>query len=213
MVMSSRLSSSHGSRQTCEPIKIDLCRIYGYNSTRMPNLAENILQADAKMELETYMPLLQFQCANELQFFLCSVYVPFCNVLSPTMEPLGPCRPTCERVKAGCLQILEQFKMPWPEKLTCEKFPVENGPNSMCMEGPGEHAAPAKIPQSSMNDIRTNPMLISKVKEEIKTAKKVAEKYDKSNQFLELLENTVIGQEPAQVPDKENTLFFIYYAN
>ena len=70
---SQRLSSSHGGRPTCEPIKIEFCRHIGYNLTGMPNLANNNLQADAKMELETYMPLVRFQCSNELQFFLCSV--------------------------------------------------------------------------------------------------------------------------------------------
>ena len=198
LVVSSRHSSIHGSRQACEPIKIDLCKGNGYNMTRMPNLAENILQADAKMELETYMPLLQIKCANELQFFLCSVYVPFCNEQTPMMEPLGPCRPTCERVKAGCQPFLKQFSMPWPSKLNCDKFPIENGPNSMCMEGPGENAK-LNIPASSINDIQTNPILMTKVKEEINTVKKLAKKYDKQNSLLELLESTFIGQEPAQV--------------
>ena len=199
LAVSSRLSSIHGSRQACEPIKIDLCKMIGYNMTTMPNLAKNILQADAKMELETFMPLFQTKCANELQFFLCSVYVPFCNEQNPMMEPLGPCRPTCERVKAGCQQFLKQFGFPWPEKLNCDKFPIENGPNSMCMEGPGENAAVLNIPASSINDIQTNPILMTKMKEEIKTVKKYAEKYDKHNSLLQILENNVKGQEPAQV--------------
>ena len=115
------------------------------------------------------------------------------------MEPLGPCRPTCERVKAGCQQFLKQFGFPWPEKLNCDKFPIENGPNSMCMEGPGENAAVLNIPASSINDIQTNPILMTKMKEEIKTVKKYAEKYDKHNSLLQILENNVKGQEPAQV--------------
>ena len=114
------------------------------------------------------------------------------------MEPLGPCRPTCERVKAGCQPFLKQFSMPWPPKLNCDKFPIENGPNSMCMEGPGENAK-LNIPASSINDIQTNPILMTKVKEEINTVKKLAKKYDKQNSLLELLESTFIGQEPAQV--------------
>jgi hypothetical protein len=33
----------------------------------MPNLAGHSLQADAKYELETFAPLIQSGCANELQ--------------------------------------------------------------------------------------------------------------------------------------------------
>ena len=79
VVTAQRMSSSHVGSQTCEPIKIDYCRNIGYNMTGMPNLANNILQADAKMELEGYSPLFTLQCANEVTFFLCSVYAPFCS--------------------------------------------------------------------------------------------------------------------------------------
>ena len=61
MVISQRINSG----PTCEPIKVDLCNRIGYNLTGMPNLAQNSLQADAKMELETFTPLMQFNCANE----------------------------------------------------------------------------------------------------------------------------------------------------
>ena len=36
----------------------------------MPNLAGHNLQADAKYELETFAPLIQSGCANELQVHL-----------------------------------------------------------------------------------------------------------------------------------------------
>ena len=72
IIVSQRLSSSHGgSSPTCEPIKIEMCRNIGYSMTGMPNFADNTLQADAKQQLETYGPMLSFNCANELQFFLC----------------------------------------------------------------------------------------------------------------------------------------------
>ena len=45
-----------------------------------------ILQGDAKAGLETFMPLIQFGCSPDLQFFLCSVHVPMCVTLPPTQD-------------------------------------------------------------------------------------------------------------------------------
>ena len=98
---------------TCEPIKIDMCRSLGYNMTGMPNLAMNSRQSDAAQNLETWSPLIGTRCANELQFFLCSVYTPMCVSLDSLTSGssssssgagsmarlIGPCKPLCERVK------------------------------------------------------------------------------------------------------------------
>ena len=199
LVASQRLSPNQGG-PTCEPIKIDLCRNIGlYNMTGMPNLAGNKLQADAKFELETYTPLLQFNCANELPFFLCSVYVPMCNVMTNSL--IGPCRPMCDRVKLGCLPLLTQVQLPWPKKLECSNFPLKNDMHNMCMEGPGENAPPVKLPPSTINEIETNPNLMEKVKEtlsNVETYKKLKEKYDKQQAYLDQLEKTVGEQEPAR---------------
>ena len=69
----------------------------------MPNLLGHQLQGDAKAGLETFMPLIQYGCSPDLQFFLCSVHVPMCVSLPPTSdskEPthqlIGPCRYTQE---------------------------------------------------------------------------------------------------------------------
>ena len=203
IILSQRLSSSHGgSSPTCEPIKIEMCRNIGYSMTGMPNFADNTLQADAKQQLETYGPMLSFNCANELQFFLCSVYVPVCTETDGVTKTLiGPCRPMCERVKAGCLPLLKDINLPWPAPLRCSKFPEKNDMNNMCMEGPGEDALPAPPPASSINDIQTNPILKKKVTELLESGadKKLAEKYDNTKEYLQLLENEINKQVPAQV--------------
>merc|ERR1719422_1768612 len=67
----------------CEPIKIEQCATE-YNSTGMPNMMGHQLQGDAKAGLETFLPLIQFGCSPDLQFFLCSVHVPMCVTLPPT---------------------------------------------------------------------------------------------------------------------------------
>jgi len=127
----------------CEPIKLEQCSIYkNYESTGMPNLLGHQLQGDAKAGLETFMPLIQYGCSPDLQFFLCSVHVPMCVSLPPTSdskEPthqlIGPCRPLCQRVKRACLQILQNFNLPWPEALNCDRFPPVNNHEHMCMDG------------------------------------------------------------------------------
>merc|ERR1719189_2657270 len=68
----------------CEPIKIEQCRAE-YNTTGMPNMMGHSLQGDAKAGLETFLPLIQYGCSEELQFFLCSVHVPMCVELPGDM--------------------------------------------------------------------------------------------------------------------------------
>ena len=98
------------------------------------------LQGDAKAILETFMPLIQYECSSELQFFLCSVHVPMCVTLpgegsDPAHTLIGPCRPLCQRVKAACERVLKNFNLEWPEALECDRFPPSNDLENMCMEG------------------------------------------------------------------------------
>ena len=69
------------------------------------------------------------------------------------------------------------------------------------MEGPGEDTPPAPPPASSINDIQTNPILKKKVTELLESGadKKLAEKYDNTKEYLQLLENEINKQVPAQV--------------
>lgn len=120
--------------QQCTPITISLCRDVGYNVTRMPNLAGHEAQQDAELELKTFSPLIQYGCSPDLQFFLCSVYVPLCT---PKIDiAIGACRPMCERVKRSCEPVLNEFGYKWPDTLNCTQFPVENNEYTMCMEVP-----------------------------------------------------------------------------
>ena len=119
----------------CEAIDIELCLGLGYNSTGMPNLVGHESQEDAKMQLMTFKPLIQYGCASQLPFFLCSVHVPMCS--EKVYEPIGPCRPMCENVRSRCEPLLQEFGFPWPPALNCTKFPMHNDHQYMCMEGPG----------------------------------------------------------------------------
>ncbi|KAL8572301.1 hypothetical protein ACOMHN_019241 [Nucella lapillus] len=122
--------------RTCEAIRFPMCKGLGYNVTGMPNLVGHRDQQDASLQLQTFTPLIQYGCSNQLKFFLCSVYVPMCT--EKVMEPIGPCRPMCESVRRRCQPVLNEFGYPWPALLNCSKFPARNDQNHMCMDGPGE---------------------------------------------------------------------------
>lgn len=118
----------------CEPIRIEVCRNIGYNVTLFPNMVGHEVQMEADLQLQTFMPLVQYGCSSQLRFFLCSVYSPMCtekvNVL------IGPCRPLCESVQARCGPILQELGFRWPAALNCSRFVPENTVDAMCMEGP-----------------------------------------------------------------------------
>lgn len=138
--------------RTCEPIRVDLCRGLGYNATGMPNFIGHELQSDADFTLKTFMPLIQYGCSAQLQFFLCSVYVPMCT--EKALNPIGPCRGLCESVRARCYPVLQGFGFSWPSALDCQRFPNENNHEHMCMEGPGEG-----ISDTSPPVVRTPPII------------------------------------------------------
>ncbi|VDP70392.1 unnamed protein product [Echinostoma caproni] len=117
------------------PILIPECQNTFYNFTGMPNLVEQETQFDARHQLQTFKPLITYKCSSKLNFFLCSVYTPMCDV--NTRHLIGPCRPLCEHVRARCAPVLRVFDFDWPANLNCSRFPVKNSVDgAMCMEGP-----------------------------------------------------------------------------
>ncbi|CAH8864845.1 unnamed protein product [Trichobilharzia szidati] len=117
------------------PIQIPECQNTFYNYTGMPNLVGQETQFDARHQLQTFKPLITYKCSSKLNFFLCSVYTPMCDV--NTHYLIGPCRPLCEHVRARCAPVLRVFDFDWPENLNCSRFPVKNSVGgAMCMEGP-----------------------------------------------------------------------------
>ncbi|KAF8565121.1 hypothetical protein P879_01647 [Paragonimus westermani] len=146
------------------PIQIPECQNSFYNFTGMPNFVDQETQLDAQQQLKTFKPLIAYKCSNKLNFFLCSVYVPMCDV--NTRHLIGPCRPLCEHVKARCAPVLRIFDFDWPANLNCSRFPVKNvGGGTMCMEGPYDSEDNVAIaPQQLANSpdrFGENPMIAS----------------------------------------------------
>lgn len=117
----------------CEPIKIEICKGIGYNETSMPNLVGHEMQTDVDLTLQTFSPLISYGCSAQLNFFLCSAYLPMCT--EKVNKVIGPCRSLCEAVRARCHPVLSSFGFHWPNTLDCNRFPKDNNHENMCMQG------------------------------------------------------------------------------
>ncbi|XP_046908626.2 frizzled-7-B [Dermatophagoides farinae] len=120
--------------ESCEPIIIPMCKDIKYNQTMFPNILGHINQESAKDEVHQYLPLVKINCSPHLQIFLCSIYVPVCNVLE---TPLKPCRSLCISARKGCDVLMEQFGFRWPEHLDCAKFPKSD--QELCFGENNDH--------------------------------------------------------------------------
>lgn len=128
--------------ERCEPIVIPLCDGIQYNTTIMPNLLGHAKQETAGLELHQYMPLVKIQCSPDLQIFLCSIFVPVCNVLE---KPIPPCRSLCLSARKGCEGLMNKFGFTWPENLDCNNFPI-GSKNEICVGDNTNDQSPPEQP-------------------------------------------------------------------
>lgn len=129
---SSVLASSANGNGRCEDITIPMCRGIGYNLTAMPNELNHDTQDEAGLEVHQFWPLVEIKCSPDLKFFLCSMYTPIC--LPEYSKPLPACRSVCERARAGCAPLMQQYGFSWPERMACERLPNQGDPENLCME-------------------------------------------------------------------------------
>ncbi|XP_001868222.2 frizzled-2 [Culex quinquefasciatus] len=120
----------------CEEITIPMCRGIGYNLTSFPNEMNHETQEEAGLEVHQFWPLVEIKCSPDLKFFLCSMYTPIC--IEDYHKPLPVCRSVCERARAGCAPIMQQYSFSWPERMACENLPVSGDSDNLCMEQPSE---------------------------------------------------------------------------
>ncbi|XP_044001072.1 frizzled-2 [Aphidius gifuensis] len=126
------MSSSSNGNGRCEDITIPMCRGIGYNLTAMPNDLNHDTQEEAGLEVHQFWPLVEIKCSPDLKFFLCSMYTPIC--LAEYSKPLPACRSVCERARAGCAPLMQQYGFSWPERMSCERLPYHGDPENLCME-------------------------------------------------------------------------------
>lgn len=127
--------SNYATPQRCEEITIPMCKGIGYNLTSMPNELNHDNQEEAGFEVHQFWPLVEINCSAELKFFLCSVYTPIC--FEDFHNNLKVCRSVCERARAGCEPIMQEYGFEWPERMNCSRLPTRNE-SSLCMEPPTE---------------------------------------------------------------------------
>lgn len=100
------------------PDDLRLCQNVGYTRMLLPNLLDHETMAEVKQQASSWVPLVHKKCHPSTQILLCSLFAPVC-----LDRPIYPCRWLCEAVRDSCTPIMEAFGFPWPEMLTCDKFP------------------------------------------------------------------------------------------
>ncbi|RVE68888.1 hypothetical protein OJAV_G00096630 [Oryzias javanicus] len=151
---------SYGKAPQCVDIPDDLrlCHTVGYNQMLLPNLLEHETMAEVKQQASSWVPLVHKNCHKDTQVFLCALFAPVCMD-----RPVYPCRWMCETVRDSCSPIMEAFGFPWPEMLTCDKFP-EDGvciavaqPNATEASRPS--AGPSAVCPPCDTELKTDAML------------------------------------------------------
>lgn len=103
------------------PADLQLCHNVGYKRMRLPNLLEHESMPEVKQQASSWVPLLAKRCHSDTQVFLCSLFAPVC-----LDRPIYPCRSLCEVVRDSCAPVMESYGFPWPDMLSCNKFPFDN---------------------------------------------------------------------------------------
>ncbi|KAM9395640.1 secreted frizzled-related protein 5-like isoform 2-T2 [Salvelinus alpinus] len=121
------------------PADLRLCHNVGYKKMRLPNLLDHETMPEVKQQAGSWVPLLAKRCHADTQVFLCSLFAPVC-----LDRPIYPCRSLCEAVRDSCAPVMETYGFPWPEMLTCDKFPIDN---DLCIpiQFAGNQATPAPV--------------------------------------------------------------------
>ena len=123
--------------------------IYIINSVDKTKYLNHTLQEEAALEVNQFFPLVKLNCADEIKFFLCSLYAPPC-VHSKDSPP--PCRSLCSRVRKGCEPLMKEHGFAWPKSMACEQFPEANG-SAICLSRPNKTVQSSLLSDSSTGDL------------------------------------------------------------
>ncbi|NP_001266215.1 uncharacterized protein LOC100634725 precursor [Amphimedon queenslandica] len=112
--------------KTCEELtQVPMCKGL-YNRTSLPNPRGHQTQEEANTELVEFSPLVSSNCTQYLRHFLCSYYLPLCEVYLPPELTVPPCRELCVHVYLSCNELLVKYNMEWPQHLSCDLFPAKS---------------------------------------------------------------------------------------
>ncbi|KAG7269434.1 hypothetical protein CRUP_012117 [Coryphaenoides rupestris] len=138
---------SYGKAPQCVDIPDDLrlCYNVGYTQMLLPNLLDHETLAEVKQQAGSWVPLVYKNCHPGTQVFLCSLFAPVCMD-----RPVYPCRWLCEAVRDGCTPIMESFGFPWPDMLTCDRFPA----GDVCIAMTAPNATEATKPTAFKTKIK-----------------------------------------------------------
>jgi frizzled protein 5/8 len=126
--------------ETCEDVKVPMCKQIGYNQTIFPNEQHHTTQTEAGLEIHQFWPLVEIGCSPHLRFFLCSKYVPIC--FPNFSKTLQACRKVCEMAREGCEPVMAYYGFKWPDRFNCgdlvsyeeSQSPENKDNNVMCMQ-------------------------------------------------------------------------------
>lgn len=133
----------------CQQIIVPFCKDIQYNMTIMPNLLNHQKQNDAAIDVYQYYPLVKIKCSPDLQFFLCSVYIPVCTILE---RPLPPCRSLCLSAQNGCEPTMQKFGFNWPPHLECSQYPEGQDIDGQMCVGENKMSPSTKRPHGHNNN-------------------------------------------------------------
>ncbi|VDN85212.1 unnamed protein product [Brugia pahangi] len=131
------LTSDRPTSPKCVDIPRNLTLCYGiqYSTMRLPNLLEHETVDEVIEQAAPWIPLHRLNCHPDTQLFLCSLFAPVC--LATLDREILPCQSLCTAVQQGCESRMRQYGFPWPEMLSCNKYPKDN---DMCIGAVSEKA-------------------------------------------------------------------------
>ncbi|KAL3855399.1 hypothetical protein ACJMK2_014610 [Sinanodonta woodiana] len=116
----------------CVPNRSPICQSMPYNETLFPNLIGNENIDEANAILTQFSPLITYGCSDQLDDFLCLVYIPPCT--STIYYAIPPCRRLCDLVASACVPLMKEFGFPWPDNLNCKRFPETSTSDKLCIQ-------------------------------------------------------------------------------
>nr|AVK72340.1 secreted frizzled related protein 1/5 [Meara stichopi] len=122
------------------PSEMTLCQGMDYNQMRMPNAFNHDTIVEAFQQANAWLPLVESNCHNDTQMFLCSLFAPVC--LPEVMDRDGdmmivyPCQSFCKSVhSSSCINLMKANNVNWPASMECSQYPTDT---PMCIRPPSD---------------------------------------------------------------------------